>query len=279
MKRFLSYSQEYEDWILFNALKGVENGFYIDVGANDPWFFSVTKVFYDRGWRGINIEPLPEEYQYLCEDRPRDINLNIGAGDREGELEFSIAGMATTCDLQTLDDARSFIGLNRDSFPKKRIRVSPLTKILEEHLPEAGQTIHFCKIDVEGFEGNVLMGLDFSRFRPWIVVMEAAIVGTEIPSHERWEHLLTENGYDFACQHGINRYYIDARNSGAEELKKNFSEIKIYDADRKLFKVMIDREPPVDREPAKSEKPRPRKLTVLQRWKRSFLKRWPHRQS
>jgi len=77
-KKFVMYSQDFEDWILFCALHDVENGFYVDVGANDPWALSVTKAFYERGWHGINIEPLRDKYDELCLDRPRDINLNLG---------------------------------------------------------------------------------------------------------------------------------------------------------------------------------------------------------
>lgn len=54
----ISYSQNFEDIILWRALKNIENGFYIDVGANDPVVHSVTKLFYENGWRGINCEPV-----------------------------------------------------------------------------------------------------------------------------------------------------------------------------------------------------------------------------
>ena len=72
---FRSYSQYYEDIILFFIFYNVENGFYIDVGANDPNIISVTKAFYLRGWNGINIEPLPHKYKLLLNERKRDINL------------------------------------------------------------------------------------------------------------------------------------------------------------------------------------------------------------
>ena len=52
-------------YILFYLLNDIQNGFYIDVGANDPNLYSVTKAFYQRGWYGINIEPLPEKYRLL----------------------------------------------------------------------------------------------------------------------------------------------------------------------------------------------------------------------
>jgi hypothetical protein len=57
--RFISYAQNNEDVLLWRALGHVQDGFYIDVGASDPVEHSVTRAFYDAGWRGINIEPLP----------------------------------------------------------------------------------------------------------------------------------------------------------------------------------------------------------------------------
>lgn len=41
--------------MLKRALKDIDCGFYIDIGANDSEIDSVTKAFYDEGWRGINI--------------------------------------------------------------------------------------------------------------------------------------------------------------------------------------------------------------------------------
>jgi hypothetical protein len=73
---FVSYAQAKEDIHLLRALAGVrhEVGFYIDVGAWDPDIDSVTKLFYDAGWHGINIEPSTKWFARLIEKRPRDIN-------------------------------------------------------------------------------------------------------------------------------------------------------------------------------------------------------------
>ena len=57
--RLESYAQELEDLILYSVLRDVKNGFYIDVGANDPTDISVTKFFYDRGWHGSRISDEP----------------------------------------------------------------------------------------------------------------------------------------------------------------------------------------------------------------------------
>ena len=85
---FISYAQNYEDVMLYRALKGVEKGFYIDVGAMDPVMGSVTKAFYERGWRGINIEPIKQWHEKLMLDRPEDINLNVAILDKPGSVQF-----------------------------------------------------------------------------------------------------------------------------------------------------------------------------------------------
>ena len=84
----ISYAQNFEDVILWRILKHIKKGFYIDVGANDPIDMSVTKWFYEQGWNGINLEPVQEYYQRLCQDRPRDINLCLGAGDLAVTLTY-----------------------------------------------------------------------------------------------------------------------------------------------------------------------------------------------
>ncbi|WET42222.1 hypothetical protein [Citrobacter enshiensis] len=68
---FISYAQNLEDVVLWKALKNIENGFYIDVGANDPLIDSVTNSFYNNGWHGINIEPINTHFKKLVLERPR----------------------------------------------------------------------------------------------------------------------------------------------------------------------------------------------------------------
>src|SRR5471030_683971 len=85
---FISHAQNFEDVMLLRALGHLQDGFYIDIGAADPDEYSVTRAFYDRGWRGINVEPLPSYFQRLAAARPRDLNLNIALAQAPGELPF-----------------------------------------------------------------------------------------------------------------------------------------------------------------------------------------------
>lgn len=200
---FVSYAQNFEDVMLWRALHDVKAGFYIDVGANDPLEDSVSKAFYDAGWHGINIEPLPSHYAALAEARPRDINLNCAAGTRTDTLriwECEVRGWAT------MDPAVAAAHEADGRYGSwSEVEVLPLAQICERYAP---QDIHFLKIDVEGFEQQVLEGMDFRRYRPWIVLSEATRPNSQQESHLQWEPLLLETDYVFAYADGLNRFYV-----------------------------------------------------------------------
>src|SRR5690349_11165871 len=86
---FVSYAQNCEDVMLYRALRDVAQGFYIDVGAAGPDVDSVTRAFYERGWRGINIEPVAACHEQLAAARPEDTNLPIAVADYRGTLAFN----------------------------------------------------------------------------------------------------------------------------------------------------------------------------------------------
>ncbi len=198
--RFVSYAQEFEDFFIWLLLRDyVKVGNYIDVGANDPIEFSVTKAFYDMGWSGINIEPLPDMCALLEAERPRDVNLCLGVGEKEGWLNLRVAGMRSSFAQDVTEK------MNGGEIIRKTIL--PLQMIYDRYC-SSDTEIHFCKIDVEGFEREVLLGIDFRILRPWVMVVEATEPGTVIPCHEKWESILLSNGYEFAFANGINRYYV-----------------------------------------------------------------------
>jgi FkbM family methyltransferase len=201
---FISYAQNYEDVMLWRALKHVESGFYVDVGANDPVEDSTTKAFYDRGWRGINIEPVTGWYKNLILDRPRDINLQVAAGDYNGELrlfEVVSTGLSTTNE----DYAKKHAKEQGYDVYELTVPVQTLSTILHEHNVF---DIHFLKIDVEGSEQSVLKGLDLATIRPWVILIEATKPQTTILDFDRWEGLITEQNYQFVYFDGLNRFYV-----------------------------------------------------------------------
>ncbi len=219
MEVLLSFAQEKEDIILYEMLKDVKEPIcWVDVGANDPVVISVTKFFSNMGGYGINIEPQHEMIVKLIEDRPRDINIEAGIGNSRGELvlygEGTGAGFDANCDITK-------------SGKKRIVPIITLKDVFEEHIKN--NTIHFLKIDVEGWEKACLQGMDFCKFRPWIVAIESSDPRTGESSYEEWEYILLENGYFLAGIDGINRFYVSSSQQQRKERFKNVEELdKIY---------------------------------------------------
>jgi FkbM family methyltransferase len=203
MQSFISYAQNFEDVILWRALKQIEKGVYVDVGAQDPEVESVTRAFYERGWSGINIEPVDEYFNKLSQSRPRDTNLKVAVGRESGlRTLYSFPGTG----LSTFDSAISARHQAAGLTPQEtNVQVLTLTQILQD---SAAPTIHFLKIDVEGAEDEVLEGLDLDRIRPWIIVVEATEPNSPVVNHEKWEYRITDRGFEFAYFDGLNCYYV-----------------------------------------------------------------------
>lgn len=213
---FISYAQNFEDVMLWRALKHVQNGFYIDVGAQHPVIDSVSKAFYECGWRGIHIEPVPEYAELLRKDRPDETVLQIALADAEGTLELNVI---PDTGLSTAVDAYAQRHQVERGFERQQIHVPVLTlksalKLL------VGKDVHWLKIDVEGFEEQVLNGWDSQTLRPWVMMVEATIPGLPETDYARWDPILTAADYQFVYFDGLNRFYIAKEHA---ELAEAFS--------------------------------------------------------
>ena len=210
--RFISFAQNFEDVMLWRALRCVERGFYIDVGAWLPDQDSVTKAFYDRGWNGINVEPSAGVYAQLAAARSRDVNLQLAVSDREGHPELYVIRSATgagSSGLSTLDETVVAAHIANGYVVSERLPVvsRSLASICQDHVG-ADTEIHFLKIDVEGAEAAAIRGADWRRYRPWIVVVEATGPNTQNETHMSWEPLLLDAGYALVYCDGLNRFYV-----------------------------------------------------------------------
>ena len=212
--KFISYSQNYEDVLLMRCFGSIKEGFYIDVGAQDPNNDSVTKAFYDLGWSGINIEPIPSAFKSIQLERPRDVNLNVAISDKECQLEiweFPGTGLSTA----VADFAKLHIDKGLE-FNQTIVNAKTLQMICEEN---SVSTVHFLKIDVEGFEAKVLQGLNLNLIRPHIILVESTIPNSPTENFSDWEYLLLEQEYDFCYKDGLNRFYVSSEFS---HLKRHF---------------------------------------------------------
>jgi FkbM family methyltransferase len=202
---FVSYAQNFEDVMLWRALKHVDSGFYVDVGAYSPSDDSITRAFYERGWQGINIEPNPDLLSRFIVERPRDVNLGVAAGDQAG---LATMYLVSNAGLSTLDAGEADLRAREGyEVTTGTAEVSTLATILRDHVPPHRE-VNFLKIDVEGWERRVLFGNDWRTKRPWIVVVEATRPMTAEPSHAEWESILTDAAYTCVYRDGVNRFYL-----------------------------------------------------------------------
>jgi FkbM family methyltransferase len=201
----VSYAQNLEDVILQRVLSDVQNGCYVDVGASLPDKDSVTYAFYEKGWRGICIDPLPYAEMWR-RVRPQDIFINAAVGEKPGEVTFYVYDkfwQVSTGSSESMEHWKRF-----NCLPDRNVIVPVLTlnDILEKHL--GGRSLHLISIDVEGMEREVLLGLDLGKYRPLVMVVEATIPGTPLPSFDKWESLIVGHGYQAVYFDGLNRFYL-----------------------------------------------------------------------
>lgn len=200
----VTYSQNREDLILAGFFDDEEIGFYVDVGANEPVHESVTKYFYDKGWSGINVEPIPSVYDKLVKARKRDINIQAGIGLKKSKaiLHYYPNGDG----LSTISDKMATSYLKTPTvFTQKAeeltIDILPLRDVLKRY--KKTNLINFMKIDVEGFEYDVIASNDWDLYRPQVICVEANHVDRD------WKSILTSNSYELVFFDGLNEYYTD----------------------------------------------------------------------
>lgn len=165
-----SYSQSQEDLIIDKLLKKTKRGFYIDIGAYDPYRFNNTYRFYKKGWNGINIEPDNNNYLKFVKKRPKDINLNIGIGPKEGTFIF-YKFFPDTLSTFYEKNANRYIKGGFKLVNKIKLPVKKLSYVFSKYCSK--KEISFISIDVEGNEIEILKSNNWNKYRPRIICVEA----------------------------------------------------------------------------------------------------------
>jgi FkbM family methyltransferase len=208
----VSYAQNFEDVMLWRALKHVENGFYIDIGAQHPVVDSVSLAFYEHGWRGVHVEPTQQYSTLLRAARPDESVFQMAIGNQNERLtffEFEDTGLSTA----DAEIARE----HQESGFKCRETLVPILS-LDALLQQVGaRDIHWLKVDVEGLEKEVLESWQSSSNLPWVVVVESTRPLSQEKSHQEWEALLLVKGYSYVYFDGLNRFYVSPEHSELTE--------------------------------------------------------------
>lgn len=195
-------------WLALNALDhkllpylSYQAGFFVELGANDGLSQSNT-YYYERwqGWRGILIEPVPELCQRAARARPRARVFNCACVPFDyphPDVQIAFAGLMSVVKDSWADPAqeRKHVArgreLERITGPAEiRVPTRTLTSVLDECQVSR---IDLLSLDVEGYEAEVLAGLDLDRYQPRYMLIEvrdrAAVEALILPRYERVEQM------------------------------------------------------------------------------------------
>ena len=217
----ISFAQCLEDVRLWRLFRNRSPGVYVDAGAFDPVIDSVTKSFSMAGWSGINVEPISELAQALRSDRPNDTTFQYAAGPADGEIDLHVAILDESDPRHADAGARSTVlktpaeQLRADGFMTevRRVQVQSLDSMLnslevrsngalQHALDEGG--IQFLKVDVEGFEFDVLQGINLAKWRPEVVISEGSTSAVS--------DYMRRSGYQVVLDDGVNLWFVPAEN-------------------------------------------------------------------
>jgi len=165
------YSQFGEDISIQAFASNRPMGFYVDVGAHHPKFWSNTYVLHQKGWSGLNIDLHQNNIQLFNLFRRRATNVCAAVSDVQGEMPLYEFGPVSLFNTLSRDEAENVSGERGIPYTIRMVKTQTLTAILAEH-GYANRNIDFLSIDVEGHDLAVLRSLDFSVYRPSMICVE-----------------------------------------------------------------------------------------------------------
>ena len=198
-----TYAQHGDDLVIraiFHSL-GIATPSYLDLGAHHPEQISNTKLFYDSGSRGINVEANPVLYKLFLKHRPQDINLNVGVGIKSGFQDFYM--------IDEESGRNSFIKEVAEGFVVDYPEFS-ITNVMKLPVFTVEQILHhraipdFLSIDIEGMDFAVLSSIDYKRYPFKVICVEV-----QPYSEEDIRTLMHNVGYYSLIKCGSNLIFVD----------------------------------------------------------------------
>ena len=198
------YSQNGEDFLLHEIFREKKKGFFVEVGCIDGKRFSNTFIFEKKGWDGLCVEAHSGYIELLKENRPKSVvcHCAVGAKDIKYVKFFANSrGSLSTLDSSQESSFREKYGEYFTGFEEQRVPQKKLDTIFQNYnITE----IDILSLDIEGYEIEALKGLNFDKYRPLVLVVEA-----DSPEHERQlDNLLYPKGYLKSVKISGNIFYL-----------------------------------------------------------------------
>ena len=213
------YSQNGEDFLLYELLKHIDNGFFVEVGCIDGRRFSNTLVFEENGWKGICIEAHEDYIDLIKKNRPNSIVCHCAVGEREEEgvtFYANSRGSLSTLNPNMEEEFRSKFPLYFNGFIEKKVDKKTLDSICEYYNIHK---IDILSIDIEGYEVEALKGLTIKKYMPKVLLVESSSIEEE----ELLDSIVLNNGYKKLCYLSNNIFYVHEDFTYSNVLNNRFS--------------------------------------------------------
>lgn len=194
---------------MMRALSRKDSVYFVQVGANDGVKADPIHelIVGNKDWSGLFVEPIGSLFHRLkhnYDNSDRFIFENIAIGAKKETRKFYYisekAGLEASLDLPFYFDQLGSFDRNHlfkhfderiePFIVEEEIECLPLREVLDRNRVAAMDLLH---IDVEGFDYQVLAQVDFSRYRPAVILFEHKHLPVE--EMTKAKSLLEASGY------------------------------------------------------------------------------------
>ena len=181
-----------ELYVLNMVFPGKKDGVFVDVGANDPIEISNTYLLEKLGWRGIAFEPQLKLCEAWKTERTTPCFPYV-LGENETTVSFVESSVHGLSGVKGYAEDKIHGRVHEEGVYSTREQKRLDTVLIEHDI----RNIDFMSLDVEGYELNVLKGVDFSVIKIKCIILEndkTAYGDDEV------RKFLIEKGYRFVAR-------------------------------------------------------------------------------
>lgn len=189
-----------DDLLIDAILSPKPSGWYVDIGCHDPVYLSNTFQLYLRGWKGLVVDANPQLIARFKRQRPYDIAVCAAVSNSVETRRFVISHHPEVSSLSAADIAAD------DVASESEVTTVTLTELLKSH--DVPSRFDVLSIDIEGFDLPALSGLDWSFYRPQLVIVEMhGFDLTKASTFPLYELLIT-HGYRLVAFNMLNGFFM-----------------------------------------------------------------------
>lgn len=201
------YSQYGQDKLIETLFAGLRDGVFVDIGAHDGVTFSNTFHLEKLGWTGLAVEPIPDVYlklaqNRLCETVEGCVTASSGKARFRRCLGCTemLSGIVSEYHPRHLQLIQRYIRDQGGTYEEIEVDCFRLNDLLDHFQI---RHIDYLNIDVEGAELSILRDLDFSRVHISVIGVENNYSDYRIP------RLLATKGFDFRFIAGCDSFFLN----------------------------------------------------------------------